>query len=388
MSKTSNSKPAHQWLPSVCSEQRRLAVAQSGWNLAGSRKVTTGTRRKKPPPLDVALTNETDELSAMTAPSASSSPKESKKPPHCRVILDVEPMRSMLETHLAPCPQCGARLALSFPTSCLATGCHLSCPNFGPKKDDCKFMAKESAESANLPLPEDSTEHARNTDHAVNILFVVSFIASGDGGTEAARLLGLLGLPNSTTMQSRSFGNIEATISPVLLRLADRIIYDNLCEEVRLTYEDRVDENNNLLYDRWLKEEDLPEALWPRVKAGTDMGWQQKGSGRRYNSKSGHCFFCGALTRLAIAKKLCSKLCAVCKSFYTTHVADGKAEPPDHDCTINFEGSSGSMEPEAVLQCFRWLYDNRVIVDVIISDDDSSISQVEIEMVQQGPHGE
>ena len=370
-----NKSDSRQWIPSIGIEQKRLAVAQAGWKLAGGTDISGRTRgnNKKTPPLAVAAASPADDVSALTIPS-SASPRGRKKPPSSRVIVDVDAFIATLETHLSPCPQCGARLEVTFPTVCLASSCRLTCPNYGPEDDaECKFIVTTVPESAGLPLLDDagSQKIVRNTDHAVNILFVLAFIASGDGGTEAARLLGLLGLPNCTTMQSRSFGSIEATICPIILRLADRIVYDNLCKEVELTLGDAMDDdNNNRLYDLWKKKE-LPEDLWPRVKASTDMGWQQKGSGRRYNSQSGHCFFCGANTRLVIAKVLCSKACAVCKSWYTTHPVD--EEPPDHSCFINHEGSSGSMEPKAVLELYEMLYAQQVVVAVIVCDDDSSI---------------
>ena len=293
--------------------------------------------------------------------------------------MDVDPTILMLETYLTPCPKCGARLKMSFPTVCIASGCRLTCLRYGPDKEkDCSFVVNSDPISADIAqrLEEDagggrSAKITRNTDHAANILFVIAFIASGDGGTEAARILGLLGLPNSTTMQSRSFGNIETELSPIIQSHADRIIYDNLCKEVKENFGDRVHPiNNERLYDLWL-ERKLPQELWPRIKAGTDMGWQQKGSGRPYNSQYGHCFFCSEKTRLIIAKALCSKACATCKSFYTRHPAE--EEPPQHSCTINHDGSSGSMEPKAVLELYVKLCAQHVIVETIVCDDDSSI---------------
>jgi hypothetical protein len=41
----------------------------------------------------------------------------------------------------------------------------------------------------------------RMSDYAINLLYVLGFLSCGDGGTEAGRVLGLLGLPNDTTME-------------------------------------------------------------------------------------------------------------------------------------------------------------------------------------------
>jgi len=57
-------------------------------------------------------------------------------------------------------------------------------------------------------------------------------ICNGDGSTETAKTLGLLGLPNDTTMEGRSFHIIEEQIGPIIRALADEIMLENLTEEV------------------------------------------------------------------------------------------------------------------------------------------------------------
>jgi hypothetical protein len=52
------------------------------------------------------------------------------------------------------------------------------------------------------------------SDYSLNVLYVLAFITCGDGGAEAAKLLGLLGLANDTTMETRSFQIIEERIGP------------------------------------------------------------------------------------------------------------------------------------------------------------------------------
>ena len=88
----------------------------------------------------------------------------------------------------------------------------------------------------------------RSVDYAANVLYILSFMSCGDGGTEAARLLGLLGLPNKTTMGPKSFPVVESYISPVIQELANDIVYKrNLAEEVRLTLRDEA------LFDLWVQ---------------------------------------------------------------------------------------------------------------------------------------
>ena len=131
-----------------------------------------------------------------------------------------------------------------------------------------------------------------------------------------------------------------------------------------------TDDNNNKLYDLWI-ENKLPPEQWPRIGGSTDMGWQQKGSGRLRNSKSGHALFIGPMTRKVVAKAMCSKACAQCKKWCVSHPATEK--PPPHKCFINHTGTSGAMEPIAVLHMCKWLHEQHVMLDWMVCDDDSSI---------------
>jgi len=83
----------------------------------------------------------------------------------------------------------------------------------------CNWINYEGPSLADVPLPpshQGSALIVRNIDFAANVLFVLAFLTSGDGGVKAGRLCGMLGLPNSTTMAPRWFATIEEHIGPVL----------------------------------------------------------------------------------------------------------------------------------------------------------------------------
>ena len=103
----------------------------------------------------------------------------------------------------------------------------------------CTFVHVDMPSSATVPLLEDAGSESitRNSDFAANVLYVLGFMASRDGGTEAARILGLLGLPNATTMQARTFGYVERQLYPVISDIADEEILENLRAEVAVYYE-------------------------------------------------------------------------------------------------------------------------------------------------------
>ena len=103
------------------------------------------------------------------------------------------------------------------------------------------------------------------------------------------------------------------------------------------------------------------------------MGWQQKGSGRAYNSNSGHYLDFGALSKSVIAFCVLAKICSTCNS----QKSDVMKE---HRCPKNYEGSSKAMEPTGAVMCatliFRDTTNNPLVkpmyLDTVIMDDDTS----------------
>jgi len=309
-------------------------------------------------------------VSTITHSAELSTPKRASKPTPTRVILEVKGLSSLISRHLKDCPKCGSSLKMTLPNCCVATAIKLECTN-----EFCSFIDIERPASADVPLlpGAGSPLKERNTDYAINVLYVLSFMSSGDGGTEAERLLGLLGLPNSTTMNKRSFGIIQQRLAPVVESLTQKVLLLNLEKEVEMYYNNELDEDGVLLFAKW-KSGDLQNNpdKYPRLITSTDMAWQQRACGKQCNSCSGHCLFVGQRTRKPIAKQIYSKSCSYCKAFYRKHQITEQVPP--HECIKNYDGSSGSIEPVAVLQMYIALYDERsVVVERIITDDDSTI---------------
>jgi hypothetical protein len=102
------------------------------------------------------------------------------------------------------------------------------------------------------------------------------------------------------------------------------------------------------------------------------MGWQQRSSGKRYNSPSGHAFFVGGLSRKPIAVQVKSKICNYCSSWNKKDANNG-LPVPTHLCTINHNGTSAAMEASAALDIIVDLFDRRhVSIARICIDDDAS----------------
>jgi len=136
-------------------------------------------------------------------------------------------------------------------------------------------------------------------------------------------------------------------MSPVTHQLAEECMRMNLEKEVQRVFGDASDNEGLLLFDQW-KAGNLADNLLPEVSFATDMSWQGRSSGRTHNSLSGHTLLIGGVTRLsAVLHEYQSKKCNYCTHWNRHNGVD--EEPPEHDCTLNFEGASGAMEPVAVL---------------------------------------
>lgn len=384
-----NSKARGLWKPKAKAESRKLN-SSNGWCLPGSTVPSIGKTRRQSKAMTIP-TNDNDNNDISTTPSTretatmptmeivtcgsddtpstltgSHSAGRGKPADKTRVIVESQQLKNIIEKHTF-CPHCKSPVVASLPTCCIATNIRIQCTN-----ELCTFVAIERPASADFPLPVDAGSPliTRTTDFAINILFVLSFMWSGDGGMEAGRLCGLLGLPKSTSMQS-AFGDIEKMVSPQLKAICDKVIRGNLEREVKHLLGDKIDNDGVLLFDLW-KQKQLPQQLWPRVRVAGDMGWSGRSSGHSYNSLSGHACLVSEHHREPIIWCIKSKHCCYCKSWNRRHTEDEQV--PEHACSKNWDGSSGSMEPQAILDMVvRLNRDEQVIVDTIVTDDDSAI---------------
>jgi hypothetical protein len=376
----------------------KLKAAQSDWNLPGASQLAPTRTRSggiRRPNNDLLVEIEVSSSSASASASASDITEvlevgdddleeeavaeeedswsedddedDGRKPSSSRVILESEPLINLLKKNCR-CPDCFGTVEPSMKSLCLATTITIRCTNPNCTYiDDMHPPALARINTEHRVHREDGKE--RMSDYAINLLYVLGFLSCGDGGTEAGRMLGLLGLPNNTTMERRSFTMLEERMACAIKGLTEDVLLENLSEEVQRSV---VLPNE---YDLWKQSIDgtitLDKANYPKLRVSFDMAWQQRNSGNRYVSQSGHALFVGGYTRRPIAFKIKSKVCNYCKVWSKKHPPE---EPPlDHTCYCNHEGSSGAMEPIACLELVIDLYDKfNCSIDLICADDDSS----------------
>lgn len=294
------------WEASNRFEERKLSSNEDGWTLAGSSFSSSSplprTRGKKvrvefgsdydPDRKKARLDKENTDFGKENDDAvAVSDTMEEDEPQPTRVLLETELLSNIMEKHIL-CPLCKCSVSVTFPSVCIASGVRIDC---GDKL--CTYREVKKPAAANIPVL-GSPLIVRNTDYQANIAYVISFLASGDGGKEAERLLGFLGLPNCTTMEKRSWPNNERRLSPVIQELNDEILHENLTAAVALHYGNRELDHGKRLFDLWLdqvkpgneQEAILPVEHYPNLVQSADMAWQKRSSGNRYDSNSGFAF--------------------------------------------------------------------------------------------------
>ena len=189
--------------------------------------------------------------------------KKKEKPVSRTVLLQVDQIVDLFKC--LGCPDCGGKLVPTIHTICIVSRIELQC-------EDCCFDTTDGTDAmdtsdgcsfgydndlrAKTTIHANDTRIARSTDYAVNVMYVLGFLSSGDGGTEAGRLLAMLGLPNSTTMATTSFPTIENRIGQAIRDLGKEIVRENLIAEVRKG----MVEWNKATFDKWKSSLTDPEA--------------------------------------------------------------------------------------------------------------------------------
>jgi len=251
------------------------------------------------------------------------------------------------------CPRCRSAVTVTFPSKwqCIASSTRIECTN-----QICSFVDEEKRSAANVPIPDNhgSELKPRIIDWQTNVLHVLAFLSVGDGGTEARRLLGMLGMPNATTFGPRLFGTVEEHVGPVLQEIANEAVHGgDLVEEAKHLLGNRKDDNGVMLFDLW-QEKKLPRELWPRATTGGNMGWQKRSRGHLHSSLSGDAILHGQHTWKPTAWHVMGKCCSFCQGWKRGKHKD--EDIPVHDCRNNWDGSSGAMEPAAILEMYKLLH--------------------------------
>lgn len=172
----------------------------------------------------------------------------------------------------------------------------------------------------------------------VNTKLAAGMINGGFGESHVNGFLSSLNIPTITqsTLKSR-----EREITPHLHKMAEDSCNKHLREEISMS-------DGNLT-------------------AGFDGAWQKRGTGRAYNSLTGHASLIGNKTKKCIGISVMGKRCRICEH------AEKKGVPPrNHNCCRNWSGSAKSMEPAMACEMLQGIKDQGNRVQTLVMDNDST----------------
>jgi hypothetical protein len=229
-----------------------------------------------------------------------------------RFLGETQALRDLFKES-AVCGSCKrGQLEVAFTSNCVATSVHTKCSN---------CLTHWTSPTASTGIPQEDGR-VRNSQHAANVLLVLSQILSGNGGTETGRLIGMLDLPNLSIAKT-AFPLLESELSKYIIPYTEELLEKNLIEEVRL-----YSEKEAFDFERWVHHHDsksslIEKDLLPLLTIAYDMAWQKRSSGHRYDSHSGHAIPVGILTNLPIGVAVLNKHCRICSA---------NKEDYEHDC--------------------------------------------------------
>ncbi|CAC5378782.1 unnamed protein product [Mytilus coruscus] len=183
-------------------------------------------------------------------------------------------------------------------------------------------------------------------DHKIWDVNTKLALAAIDLGLGEHQINGLLSILNIPTVSHCMIDNRIREVGDVIESVADKSLEEWTEKEKEMTRESVGNDN---------------------VTVSVDAAWQRRGSGRSYDSLTGHCSMIGSKTGKVINYKWRSKACRICQ----------RAEisgniPRVHKCNKNFTGSAKAMEPDMVVDMVKESRSKGANITAIIGDEDTT----------------
>ncbi|CAG2248750.1 GGA [Mytilus edulis] len=183
-------------------------------------------------------------------------------------------------------------------------------------------------------------------DHKIWDVNTKLALAAIDLGLGEHQINGLLSILNIPTVSHCMIDSRIREVGDVIESVADQSMEEWTEREKEMTRES--DGNDN-------------------VTVSVDAAWQRRGSGRSYDSLTGHCSMIGSKTGKVINYKWRSKACRICQRAETS----GNI-PRVHKCNKNFTGSAKAMEPDMVVDMVKESRSKGANITAIIGDEDTT----------------
>lgn len=302
-----------------------------------------------PPPVDEEPTPSPSSTGSLAVASSTSLPD-------CNIIINFDLMNRFIKP--TKCPACSSGNFDLSPDNCIKSGIAYTltyvCTNLQCQAKHVLRTSSRHAWHKDVQKPGQKgnpSPFRRRRPFLINILLVNAIRKIGYGYSALEKALFLLDLPrfNSSTYY----------------------IYSDLVDTADCSLSEQVyNENIKIVKAKAMaagKKPD-PETNVLEVHAvSMDGSWNKRGR----TSNFGHVTAFDCDTGLAIASGHRSKVCRVCDE---AKKKGREAEPGHHKCRKNWENSSGSMEPDIVVEIVNKLYKEKGIkIAHYVGDNDTAI---------------
>ncbi|XP_062590039.1 uncharacterized protein LOC134251653 [Saccostrea cucullata] len=172
----------------------------------------------------------------------------------------------------------------------------------------------------------------------INTKVAVGMINGGFGESHLNAFLAVLNIPG---ISKGGLKEREREVGSTLSKMAEESCRTSLLEEV-----EKSDGNLTVSFDG---------------------AWQKRGTGRAYNSLTGHASLIGEKTKKCVGYAVKSKKCRICDLAKRKDVPVRK-----HKCSRNWSGSAKSMEPAMACEMVQSIKDQGEKVTTLVMDNDST----------------
>ena len=248
------------------------------------------------------------------------------------------------------CRHCNRKInshMFSRTSSGIATRIQFDCSNCNHR---CCIKPREVHKNKMTSVLKKEPQGRKNMDtYIINQQLLLALQMFGLGETAAQQISMLLCL-TTARHPFGAFTKAEEKVAVYHQALTNTILDENVQKEMEFS---STDTNNGGMR---------------KLTTTMDGAWQHRGSGKGYNSDSGHHLLIGAMTGLVLAVHVMSKACSKCGT--------GK----DHEdllCPKNWESSSKAMEAHSAIENVTFVfYCYNVYCKIVVIDDNSLLKKV------------
>lgn len=297
---------------------------------AGTCNATSSSLSLNLPDLNnIVADEEVDDVNADTDDSDDCESKHSSMPwDSGRRVVEL----GVLANALASCKNCTNPLQLSHATSIrtygLAAILKVPCSN-----TNCRFVN-------NVPT---GKQHGKTHIWDVNTKLANALIHAGVGVSQMNSILAALNIPQ---VQHKLVSKRQTEVGQAVEVVANSSVLECLEEECNATEKETGSKD---------------------ICVSVDAGWQKRGSGKAYDSMSGHATMIGTRTGKVVGYSVRTKSYRVC-----SHASKTGTNPQPHDCKQNWNGSAKALEQDMVVEMVKEKKQAGIRTAAIVGDDDAT----------------